>query len=113
MSAATVFPEILDPNLQKLAFAVLTSIRYASGTAAAGFIDRLGNVINAQSNLSGGQPSGPPKPQNYPNPEVEITIRINPDGLSAVAKVIAQTPAGVQSVEGALDPSLLAGQTWP
>lgn len=111
MSAATIFPEVQNVHLQNLAFAVLTSIRSGNGTAAAGFTDRLGNPVVANSKLSGGVTGGPPTSMAAPAREVQIIIRINPDGSSAFAKVIAQTPAGVQSVEGQLDPTLIAGAT--
>jgi len=108
MSAATTFPEILDPHLQNLCYYVLTATQYLGGSFATGFIDRLGNAVPANSQLSGNVASvsaaGPAR-------EVEITIRINPDGLTATARMVAQSPAGLQSVEGQLVGSALAGLT--
>lgn len=109
MSAATVFPEVKNATLQNLAFAILTSIRRANGTAAAGFTDRLGNSITLQSAESGGVSNT--ASVAGPGREVILEIRINPDGNSAYAKVKPLNPVGVQSVEGFLDPSLLSGTT--
>jgi hypothetical protein len=110
MSAATVFPEIKNSHLQNLCFAVLNAIRTAGTNAqVTGFTDRLGQAVTAQSAESGNVSN--PTSQAAPAREVEILIRINPDGLSAVAKVLAQSPAGLQTQIGSLDPTLLAGVT--
>lgn len=100
MSAATVFPDIQNLTLRNLAFTVLNAIRRPDGSQVTGFTDRLGKVVNAASS---GQAS--------PAREVEIIIRINPDGMTATAKVIPQALPGLQSQEGVLDPTLLAGVT--
>ena len=111
MSAATTFPEIKSATLQNLAYAILTSTRSTNGTAATGFKDRLGNAVVLNSALSGNVAGGPPASMAGPGREVQIIIRINPDGVTATAKVIAQTPLGAQAVEGQLDTSLLTGTT--
>jgi len=101
---ATLFPDVKDTNLQKLADTILQSMRTPNGTAITTITDRLGNVIQT----AGGASPVPSTSQAGPAREVELMIKINPDGLSASAKVVIQTPAGEQSVVGLLDPSLLA-----
>lgn len=102
----TTFPEVKDATLQKLCAAVFDSIRQPGGTILTAFKDSQGNTVVANSQLSGGVANT--ASQAGPGREVVLEVRINPDGLSASAKVVAKNPAGLQSVGGAMDISVLA-----
>ena len=95
----TMFPDVQDATLQKLCDAVVTSVRRNDGSIPAAFTDRLYVPVTT---------SVPAGSQATPGREVAIEFRVNPDGLSAFAKVRVATARGVYSIEGAIDPSLLA-----
>ena len=103
----TQFPEIKDPTIQLLCDRILGATKNQNtGTLYTVFQDRLGNAVPANSQLSGNNTNT--ASQAGPGREVEIVLRVQPDGLGMTARIIAQSPAGLQSITGVIDSPTLA-----
>lgn len=101
---ATSVGDVANVTLQKLADAIISSLKRPDGTfyAAApnAFVDRLQTT---QSTLV---PSTSQADKG--SSEYSIEIRINPGGNSAWAKVVSHTPRGAQVCNGTIDLATLA-----
>ncbi len=93
--------DVSNVALQKLIDGVAASIRQPNGTILTAFKDRLGTTVGAE--VPSDKQAALGKATEY-----SIKVKINPDGQSGYAEVIARTPLGVNSVKGDLDLVVLA-----
>lgn len=97
---STSFGGVRNATLQKLCDSITACLVRPDGTsypaAPNAFKDRLGNQLPNDVNVG---ESGR---------EVSLEIRINPDGLSAFAKIVYKTPVGVSSLQGDVNIATLA-----
>jgi len=96
-----LYADLSNATLQKLVLALAQSTRQPGGSILTEYQDGQGKDVSA------GVPTDKQATLGKAV-EFDLHVRINPDGESATAKVVARSPRGVYSIEGTLDLTVLA-----
>jgi len=96
-----LYADVPNAALRKLIDAIALSTRQPNGTILTEYVDGQGKQVAA------GVPSDKQAVLGKAT-EFELSVRINPDGNSAAAKVLCKSPKGIYSIEGQIDTAILA-----